>query len=176
MRSLENISKKEIIDLLGKCWMTHDGMWFFHCLQETGIAATNTINTSAIQSLAPIEIERIKHILGIEKNPENFNEFKLFFQEASQLMVPDFMNVSFHFPEKNTMAWAFDSGKCFAYAGISKLGAIDRYECGVLFRIQCWLDALEIENRFDPETGKCRMHFNGACAGKIYLFERAQTV
>ena len=156
MRSLENISKKEIIDLLGKCWMTHDGMWFFHCLQENGIATTNKINQSAIQSLASIEIDRMKHILGIEKNPENFNAFKLYFQEASQLMVPDFMKVSFHFPEKNMMTWTFAPGKCFAYTGIKKLGALDRYACGVLFRIKCWLEALEIENRFDPEIDRCR--------------------
>ncbi len=28
MRSVRNIPQKEIIDLLNKCWMTHDGMWF----------------------------------------------------------------------------------------------------------------------------------------------------
>ena len=99
MRSVQNISHKEIIDLLGKCWMTHDGMWFFHCLQEFGIEATNKINKSAIQSLASIEIKRIKHILGIEKNIEIFDEFKLFFMEASKLMVPDFLNVRFGFSE-----------------------------------------------------------------------------
>ena len=172
MPSVPNISQKEIIDLLGKCWMTHDGMWFFHCLQEFGIEATNKINKSAIQTLAPIEIKRIKHILGIKKNIDNFDEFKLFFMEASKLMIPDFMSVTFSFPEKNKMTWVFDQGKCFAYEGIKKLGAIDKYECGVLYRIRCWLEALEIENKFDPEIDKCSMHFNGKCAGVIYLFER----
>ena len=175
MRSVQNISHKEIIDLLGKCWMTHDGMWFFHCLQEFGIEATNKINKSAIQSLASIEIKRIKHVLGIEKNIEIFEEFKLFFMEASKLMIPDFTNVRFGFPEKNKMTWMFNQEKCFAYEGIKKLGVIDKYECGVLFRIRCWLDALETENRFDPEIDKCSMHFNGKCAGKISLFERAQS-
>jgi len=170
MRPVHNISQKELIDVLGKCWMTHDGMWFFHCLQEFGIEATNKINKSAIQSLAPIEIKRMKHVLKIEKTIENFDEFKLFFMEASKLMVPDFMNVSFNFPEKNRMTWDFNQGKCFAYQGIKKLGAIDKYECGVLFRIRCWLEALEIENRFDPEIDKCSMHFNGTCAGEIHLF------
>ncbi len=66
MRSVQEISQKECIDLLGKCWMTHDGMWFFHCLQEFGIAATNKINKSAIQSLSSIEINRIKHVLEIK--------------------------------------------------------------------------------------------------------------
>ena len=171
MRFVNNISQKELIDVLGKCWMTHDGMWFFHCLQEFGIEATNRINKSAIQSLAPIEIKRMKHVLGIEKNIENFDEFKLFFMEACKLMVPDFMNVSFNFPEKNRMTWGFNQKKCFAYQGIKKLGAIDKYACGVLFRIRCWLEALQIENKFDPEIGTCNMHFKGTCAGEIYLFE-----
>lgn len=169
MRAVQNISQKETIDLLGKCWMTHDGMWFFHCLQEFGIAATNKINKSAIHSLSAIEIKRIKHVLGFEKNIENFDEFKLFFIEASKLMVPDFMHVSFSFPEQNKMAWAFDQGKCFACEGMKRLGVIDTYECGVLFRIKCWLEALEIKSRFDPEIDTCRMHFHGNCCGNIRL-------
>ncbi len=170
MRSVQNTSQKEIIDLLGKCWMTHDGMWFFHCLQEFGIEATNKINKSAIQSLASIEIKRIKHILGMENKIETFDEFKLFFTEASKLMVPEFMNVRFGFPEKNRMTWVFNHERCFAYEAIKKLGAIDKYKCGVLYRIKCWLDALEIKNRFDPRIDKCNMYFNGNCAGEIYLF------
>jgi hypothetical protein len=169
LRSVQNISQKETIDLLGKCWMTHDGMWFFHCLREVGIAATNKINKAAIHSLASIEIKRIKQVLGIEKEIVNYNEFRSFFMEASKLMVPDFMNVSFSFPEQNRMTWTFRQGKCFAYEGIKKLGAIDTYECGVLFRIKCWLEALEIQNRFDPEIDKCSMHFTGKCSGNIRL-------
>jgi Family of unknown function (DUF6125) len=169
MRSIHDISQKETIDLLGKCWMTHDGMWFFHCLKEFGIETTNRVNKSAIQTLAPIEIKRIKHVLGMKDPIGSFDDFKLFFTQASKLMVPDFMHASFSFPEKNTMAWVFKKEKCFAYQGIKRLGAIDKYECGVLFRIKCWLDALEIENRFDPEIHKCNMHFNGNCCGNIHL-------
>jgi len=99
LRSVKNIPQKETIDLLNRCWMTHDGMWFFHCLQEFGIEATNKINKSAFKSLSSIEIKRIKSILGFEKNIENFEEFRLFFIEASKLMIPDFMNVRFSFPE-----------------------------------------------------------------------------
>ncbi len=149
--------------------MTHDGMWFFHCLQAFGIETTNKINKSAIQSLAPIEIKRIKYLLGIENKIETFDAFKLFFREAANLMVPDFMNARFGFPEENQMTWSFNQGKCFAYEGIKRLGAIDRYECGVLYRIRCWLDALDIENQFEPEIGKCNLHFNGKCAGEIFL-------
>jgi hypothetical protein len=72
LRSIKNIPQKEIIDLLNKCWMTHDGMWIFHCLQEFGIEATNKINKSAIKSLSSIEINRIKNILGFKNNTEKW--------------------------------------------------------------------------------------------------------
>lgn len=29
MNSLDSLTKENIIDLLNRCWMTHDGMWFF---------------------------------------------------------------------------------------------------------------------------------------------------
>ena len=170
MRKAKHIQQKETVDLLNKCWMTHDGMWFFHCLQEFGIEATNKINKSAIKSLSSIEIARVKKTLDYIEPIENFDAFKTFFDEASELMIPDFMNVSFTYPEKNKIAWAFNQGKCFAYAGIKMIGAIEKYECGVLYRIKCWLDELGIKHRFIPEIGKCHMHVRGDCSGEIQLF------
>lgn len=164
---MDKLSKKELTDLLNKCWMTHDGMWFFHCLQEFGIEATNRINKSAIQSLASIEIKRIQNALGFEKNIEDHEDFRAFFEEASKLMIPDFMNVSFRFPEKNVMEWEFNKGKCFAYKGVNRLGVIDEYECGVLYRIKCWLDAFKIKYTFDPESNGCNMPLYGNCSGKV---------
>lgn len=86
---VRKVAQKEIVDLLNKCWMTHDGMWFFHCLQEFGIEATNKINKAAIKSLSSIETKRIKKALGIENKIETYNDFKVFFKEASKIMIPD---------------------------------------------------------------------------------------
>ena len=169
MLSIENINQKEIIDLLNKCWMTHDGMWFFHCLNEFGIETTNKINKLSIKSLSSIEIERIKIALGFEKNIESFEEFRLFFKAISIFMIPDFMNVKFSFPEDNKMTWEFDQGKCFAYTGINRLGVIDKYECGVLYRIKCWLEEIGISYKFNPEIDRCIMHSTGNCSGNIQL-------
>ena len=171
MQSVKNIPQKEIIDLLNKCWMTHDGMWFFHCLQEFGIEATNKLNKSAIKSLSSIEIKRIQNILGFKKNIENFEDFKLFFSETSKLVIPDFMNVRFSFPEDNQMKWEFDEGKCFAYVGVKGLGAIGKYECGPLYRIKCWLKEFKIKYKFTPEIEGCIMPLCGSCSGKIQLFD-----
>lgn len=165
-----NITKKETVDLLNKCWMTHDGMWFFHCLQEFGIDTTNKINKSAIKSLSSIEIQRIKNTLGIDNETDNYDDFRSFFEGASKLMIPDFMNVTFSYPEKNKMAWEFKQGKCFAYTGIKRIGSIDRYECGVLYRIKCWMEELGIKHKFNPEIDRCLMHRTGNCSGEIQLF------
>ncbi len=170
LRSIDSFARKEIIDLLNKCWMTHDGMWFHHCLQEVGIETTNRLNKSAIKSLSSIEIKRLKTAFGFEKDIETFEEFKQFFKAVSSFVAPDFMNVRWHFPEKGRMTWEFDPGQCFAYKGISRLGAIDRYECGVLYRVKCWIEELGIEHRFDPDIDRCLMHSNGNCSGNIQLF------
>jgi hypothetical protein len=170
LRSVNNIPQKEIIDILNKCWMTHDGMWFFHCLQEFGIEATNKINKSAIKSLSSIEIKRIQSILRFKKNVGNLEEFRLFFAEASKLMIPDFMNVKFSFSEENQMTWEFDQGKCFAYVGVKRLGVIGKYECGPLYRIKCWLKEFKIKYKFDPEIEGCIMPDGGNCTGKIRLY------
>ena len=79
------------------------------------------------------------------------------------------MNVTWDFLGKNTLKWEFDEGNCFAFKGISRLGVIDKYECGVLFRVQCWLDELGIEYKFNPEIGRCLMLSNGKCSGSIQL-------
>ena len=170
MQEAKNVHKKEIVTLLNKCWMTHDGMWFFHCLKEFGIEKTNKLNQSAIKSLASIEIARVKKVLGCMTQIQDFADFKAFFDQAATLMIPDFMNVTFTYPENNKMVWAFSQHQCFAYSGIKRMGVIEQYECGVLYRIKCWLNELGIKNKFIPEIGKCHMHRNGSCSGDILLF------
>lgn len=150
--------------------MTHDGMWFFHCLQEFGIEATNKINKSAIKSLAAIEIKRIKNVFELNGTIKNYNDFKIFFEESSKVMIPDFMNVTFSFPEKNRITWEFNHGKCFAYDGVSRLGVIDKYDCDVLYRIKCWFEEFNIKYSFEPEIGRCIMPLKGSCSGKIQLY------
>jgi hypothetical protein len=162
--SLE-LSKENLIDLLNRCWMTHDGMWFYHCLREFGIAKANELNKSAIKSLAPLEIDRMKKALGIAKRIENFQEFKNFFMSASKIFIPDFMNVTMTFSKDNVLHWEFAPGNCFAYKGIKRIGAIDQYECGVIYRLECWFDSLGINYNVTPQIRRCLMLDNETCSG-----------
>lgn len=163
---VEKLDKKEIIDLLNRCWMTHDGMWFFHCSQEWGVEKANRANKAAIKALAPIEIRRIKKALGLQKERlETFQELKDFFHEASELFIPDFMGGTMSFPEQNILHWRFKEGNCFAYKGMKRIGVIDQYECGVIYRLTCWFDNLGLKYTVAPEIGRCLMHINGNCSG-----------
>jgi hypothetical protein len=165
----DHLDRKELVDLLNKCWMTHDGMWFLHSLQHHGINAANKANKAAIASLAAIEIGRMKKALGFEGPIDTAETFKRFFSSASDLLIPDFMNIKWHFPSKDRLTWAFEQGNCFAYKGIRRMGVIDKYECGVLHRVRCWLDVLEIPHEFDPQFDHCLMHTRGECSGTLKL-------
>lgn len=168
---MKSLDKKELKELLNKCWMTHDGMWFYHCLQEFGIEKTNKINKAAIRSLAPIEMKRIKKALGIE-DIQTFEELKEFIEGIFEIIKGDFMNFTFSCPSENVLHWEWEMQKCFAYEGIKNIGVIDQYQCGVIHRIECWFDSLGIKYSVTPQVGACLMHTHGNCSGDFKFYFR----
>lgn len=166
MKQLEPHALKE---LLIKCWMTHDGLWFANCLQQLGIEKANALNLASIKSLSAIEVPRIIKALGMEKEEiKTFEKFKEGFEALFWVVKGDFMRFNYSFPADNLMAWEME--RCFAYEGMKRLGVIDQYQCGVLYRIQCWFDILGLECRFDPPVGSCLISKAGRCAGEIRFF------
>jgi Family of unknown function (DUF6125) len=164
------MDQNELIVLLNKCWMTHDGAWFMHSCSEYGIEMANRINKSAISSLAPMEIARFKKALGFDDQEINtFDQFKAFFTQAAKLVIPDFMGGRFIFEDGQVLSMEMESLQCFAYKGMQRMGVIDQYECGVIYRIECWLDALGIEFQTDPDVTHCTMHREGHCVKRIRL-------
>jgi hypothetical protein len=167
---LNKIGKREIRDLLGKGWLTHDGMWFYHAYQELGVEKANKLNRAAIRSLAPIEIKRVKKALGISgEKIGTFEELKDFMLEALEVILPNSVFEKFRFraSSKDLLHWEWESGECFAYKSMKQIGIIDGYRCGVMYRIECWLEALGIKYSIDPKIDKCMMHEKGACLGDI---------
>ena len=59
---MKTLKKNELKEILIKNWMTHDAMWFYHCLQECGIERTNKINKAAVRAMAMIEISLFQKI------------------------------------------------------------------------------------------------------------------
>ena len=170
MRTLDEISKEELIDLENRCWMTHDGMWFYSCLKRFGIEEANRLNKSAIRGLACFEIERTKKTVGFDrKTIETFADWRAYFSIAAKLFIPSFMNVTFSFREPDVMHWEFEPNSCFAFKGMKRMGVIDRYECGVIYRVECWLDCFGVRYETMPKLGKCMMRESGHCSGDIRL-------
>jgi len=153
--------KDELKELLIKGWMTHDGMWFYHCLQECGIETTNRINKAAIRAMSAIEIKRIQKAVGAG-DLDTFDAFKQFFEITMQIVKGEFMEFTYSMPAKNMMRSEW-RGSCFAYDGVKALGAIDRYECGIMLRIETWLDTLGIKYEVEPRVTGCMMHTDGKC-------------
>ncbi len=168
---MEPSEKKKVIELLNKCWMTHDAMWFFHSVQEVGIKNANRINKAAIRSLAPLEINRIRTFLGLKKDRlETFEEFKEFFSRASELFIPDFMKATMSFPKNYVLHWEFEPKECFAYKGMRRIGVIEGYECGVIYRIACWIESLGVKFEVHPKIQRCSMIDNPSCSGDFTLY------
>lgn len=168
MNALESLEKREIRELLYKGWMTHDAMWFYHCSQEFGIEKTNKVNTAAVLSMSAIEIQRLKKAIGFDKdNIDTFDELVDFMMKVLDIVKPDFMHFNWSFPQHNVIHWEWEKDNCFAFKGISQLGLVDRYHCGILKRIEGWFINLKLPYKMDPEVEGCLMHQCGQCHGDI---------
>jgi hypothetical protein len=173
MSVLDEIEKTEIRDLLGKGWLSHDGMWFYHTCNEFGIKKANELNKAAIKSLAPIEIDRMKRILGVTRGKfETFNELVQFMHAALELTLPDSVFKKFYFTSSShgNLRWEWEDSQCFAYKGMKQMGVINEYSCGVMYRIECWLEALGVRYSMQPVIQGCLMHEKGVCEGEIQVF------
>jgi hypothetical protein len=157
---MKPVEKDELKELLVKNWMTHDAMWFYHCLQECGIEKTNRINKAAIRDMSAIEIKRIKKAMGAG-NLDTWDQFKRFFEITMEIATGNFMDYTYSLPSKNMMHGEWKS--CFAYDGVKALGVINRYECGIMLRIDTWLDTLGIKYEVEPKVTGCMMHTDGKC-------------
>ena len=147
-------------------------MWFYHTYQEFGIEKANFLNREAIQSIAPIEIKRVKKVLGKDrKKIETFEELKSFLLEALEIILPNSVFKKFRFrPSSNDFFhWEWENEECFAFKGMKQIGVINSYRCGVIYRIECWLKALGIKYIIEPKIDNCMMHEKGACSGEIRI-------
>ena len=90
-----------------------------------------------------------------------FEELKEIIDTTYKLIQPEFMKLYYGFPDKNVFRGGFH--KCFAHDGVSKFGFIDVYQCGIVIRVQGWLEGLGVKYDMIPEFNGCLMHQNGKC-------------
>jgi hypothetical protein len=173
MRELDEISKDEVKDYLAKGWLTHDGMWFYNTYRKFGIDTANKLNKEAVKSMAPFEAERTKKVLGMKnRSIDSFSELKELLLKALELVLPrsTFGRIHFSVPSANTIRWEWENQECFAYKGMERIGIADKYKCAVIYRIECWLNALGVKHTVNPVIENCLMAEKGRCSGDLIFY------
>ncbi len=157
---MDRISREQLKEILNKNWMTHDGMWFYHCMKECGMEKANKVNKAAVKSMALIEVKRLAALLQME-SASSFDEFKAFIDGAYEVVKADFMKFDYSFDAKSI--FRMDMKQCFAYEGMKRIGAIQDYECGIFERVEGWFEGLGIRYEVSPRVNGCMMHSEGHC-------------
>lgn len=115
---------------------------------------------------------RLKKALDLGGKPiQTSEELNAFLSSAFEMTLPKSVSSKFKFGmiSAGVFHWQWEQGGCFAYKGIQKLGILDTYRCGVMYRIECWLETLGMSYSMEPEIDTCIMLKNGTCSGKITL-------
>ncbi|MBU1275793.1 MAG: hypothetical protein KJ720_10490 [Proteobacteria bacterium] len=160
------LEPSQVKELLTKNWMTHDAMWFFHCLQKFGMDDTNQLNLAAVRSMARIEAQRLGQALGIASigSPE---ELKRFVEGAFLVAKADFMDFTYEFLQGGSLR--MDMGECFAYKGMRRMGVLEQYQCGIFLRVDTWLETMGVSFQAEPSFQGCLKHQRGSCH-RVYEF------
>ncbi len=163
MEIMEKLNKAEIREFFSKNWMTHDAMWYGNVLRELGADKANELNKAAVKAMAGIEIKRISKLMGKPKDAVviTWEELKEIIDTVYKLIQPEFMKLYYDFPERNIFRGGFH--ECFAYDGVRKFIEPGIYQCGIVIRVQGWLEGLGVKYEMTPEFTGCLMHQNGKC-------------
>jgi hypothetical protein len=164
MTVLKTMERESVRDYFSKLWLTHDAMWFYHCINEIGIEKANKINKAAVRSMAQAEVKRFSKLIGRENKAfSNFREVLDFFEQAIDLVRTDFMRVNVSSPEENVIHFEFENDRCFAFEGLSRMAFIEYYECAIFERIEAWLEGLGVSFEIQPRVIKCMKLDGGRC-------------
>ena len=157
--------------LQAKGWLTHARMWFDQVARALGLAEANRLNRAAIRAMAPFEVSRLTKVLGVAPGETiDAGAVARFVAAGITLVTP--ASVAGHlrvWAEDGALRWEWDPGECFAYKGMRRFGYLAGYECGVIYRIECWLEALGLRPLGEPAVGPCLMRDGGECAGSLEL-------
>ncbi len=168
MTLYDQLEKYELKELLVKCWMSHDGAWFLSAYMHYGVRAANKLNKASIKTLSTLEMQRVLKARGTEKKSiKSFNDLKILIDDVFSVLKGDFMDFNYTFIENNKIQWKM--GQCFAYEGMKRLGIQEKYKCGVLYRVHCWLNALNVKHKFQPPINTCLLCSQKKCVGEIII-------
>ena len=139
-------------DLLIKGWMSHDARWFMAVADRFGIEEANQLNQKVCRELGQVEMKRFIKALSLPL-PKNMDEQITINKEAISLYGPDL--IEYEIKALDRQVYEMHIRRCFAHENVVRAGIEDQYECGILARVQGWVDAQGLKHELTPALGKC---------------------
>jgi hypothetical protein len=139
-------------DLLIKGWMSHDARWFMVVAERFGIEEANRLNQKVCRELGQVEMKRFMKALSLPL-PKNMDEQITINKEAISLYGPDL--IEYEIKVLDRPSYEMHIRRCFAHENVVRAGIEDQYECGILARVQGWVDAQGLKYELTPALGKC---------------------
>ena len=153
-------------DLLIKGWMSHDARWFMAVAKHFGIDAANRLNQLVCRELGQVEMKRYMKTLDLLP-AKDLGEFLTLGKAALTLYGSGLAEYEIKPIDHQSCEMRFK--RCFAYENIVRAGIKDEYECGILARVQGWIDAQGLKHELDPPLGKCMMVSGKECSYTMKL-------
>jgi hypothetical protein len=153
-------------DLLIKGWMSHDARWFMAVAEHFGIKAANRLNQMVAREFGRVEMKRLMKALSLSL-PKNMDEYLNLKKAAISMFGRDL--IDYETKILDHQSYEMHLKRCFAHENIVKAGIKDEYECGILSRIQGWIDAGGLEHQLSPPLSKCMNVLGKECHYKITL-------
>ena len=163
---IDRLSVEKEKDLLIKGWMSHDARWFMAVAEHFGIDAANRLNQMVARELGRVEFKRFMKALNLS-SPKNMDEYVDLKNAAISMYGPDL--IEYEIKIIDHQSYEMHLIRCFAYENIVKAGIKDEYECGILSRIQGWIDAVGLEHQLSPPLSKCMKVLGKECSYKVTL-------
>jgi len=153
-------------DLLIKGWMSHDARWFMAVAERFGIDTANRLNQGVCREIGRVEMKRLTKSLALSP-PKDMVEYLNFNKAAFALYGSGL--AEYEIKTLDHQSYERRLKRCFAYENIVRAGIKDQYECGILARIQGWINAQGLEHELKPALGKCMMVLGKECSYTITL-------
>jgi hypothetical protein len=165
----DEIDKTQLKEFLVKNWMTHDGCWFFQTCMAFGIDKANRLNKGAIKMLAEAEQKQLLKLMGWQDYKiATLEDLKTLIDNAFSMIKGNFMSFEYSFSAPNVMRWTMHS--CWAYEGMKKLKVEKAYQCGVLWRVGCWIWKAGVKFEIKPKVKTCLLNEQDTCTGEFHFF------
>lgn len=149
---LSPLSAAERESIIVKCWMSHDARWFAATAMTFGLEAAMRLNKLAIREEGKAEARRLVRLLGLPE-VRDASDFLLFQETAISLLGPELLDYSVTM--RGPDGFDLSVQRCFAFEQVRRAGIDHEYECGIIPRIQGWLDELRTDCEISPQPARC---------------------